>query len=55
MGDDSKIPNVERGSDKIQHDDFMPSPTENKRKLLKMKKKQIFPYNQFEWKKVSLK
>ena len=29
MGDDSKIPNVERGSDKIQHDDFMPSPTEN--------------------------
>ena len=28
MGDDSKIPDVERGSDKIQHDDFMPSPTE---------------------------
>ena len=29
MGDDSKIPDVERGSDKIQHDDFMPSPTKN--------------------------
>ena len=28
MGDESKIPDVERGSDKIQHDDFMPSPTE---------------------------
>ena len=25
---DSKIPNVERGLDKIQHDYFMPSPTE---------------------------
>ena len=30
MGDDSKIPDVERGSDKIQHDDFMPSPIEKK-------------------------
>ena len=30
MGDDSKIPNVERGSDKIQHDEFMPSSTTNK-------------------------
>ena len=30
MGDESKIPDVERGSDKIQHDDFMPSPTEKK-------------------------
>ena len=30
MGDESKILDVERGSDKIQHDDFMPSPTENK-------------------------
>ena len=30
MGDDSKIPYVERGSGKIQHDEFMPSPTENK-------------------------
>ena len=28
MGDDSKILYVERGSHKIQHDDFMPSPTE---------------------------
>ena len=28
MGDDSKIPYVEIGSNKIQHDDFMPSPTE---------------------------
>ena len=28
MGDDSKIPYVERGSDKIQHGDFMPSLTE---------------------------
>ena len=27
MGDESKIPNVERGSDKIQHDYFIPSPT----------------------------
>ena len=27
MGDESKIPVVERGSDKIQHDEFMPSPT----------------------------
>ena len=27
MGDDSKIPDVERGSDKIQHDQFIPSPT----------------------------
>ena len=26
MGDDSKIPTVERGSHKIQHDDFIPSP-----------------------------
>ena len=26
MGDDSKIPAIERGSNKIQHDDFMPSP-----------------------------
>ena len=30
MGDVSKIPNVERGTDKIHHDDFMPSPTEKK-------------------------
>ena len=45
MGYDSKIPDVERGSDKIQYDDFMPSPTE----------KQFFPYSQFEWKKVSMK
>ena len=28
MGDESKIPDVERGSDKIHHDDFIPSPTE---------------------------
>ena len=27
MGDDSKIPYVERGSYKIQDDDFIPSPT----------------------------
>ena len=27
MGDESKIPVVERGSYKIQHDEFMPSPT----------------------------
>ena len=30
MGDDSKIPDIERGSDKIHHDEFMPSPTTNK-------------------------
>ena len=30
MGDDSKILDFERGSDKIQHDYFMPSPTEKK-------------------------
>ena len=30
MGDESKIPYVERGSDKIQHDEFMPSPAEKK-------------------------
>ena len=30
MGDKSKIIYVERGSDKIQHDDFIPSPTEKK-------------------------
>ena len=30
MRDDSKIPDVERGSDKIHHDYFMPSPTEKK-------------------------
>ena len=30
MGYDSKILDVDRGSDKIQHDDFMPSPTEKK-------------------------
>ena len=30
MGDDSKIPDVERGSDKIQKDEFMPSPIEKK-------------------------
>ena len=29
MGDDSKISVVERGTDKIQHDEFMPSPTKN--------------------------
>ena len=28
MGDESKILDVERGLDKIHHDDFMPSPTE---------------------------
>ena len=28
MGDEYKIPDVERGSDKIQHDEFMPSPIE---------------------------
>ena len=28
MGDDSKILDVERGSDKIQHDEFIPSPIE---------------------------
>ena len=27
MGDDSKIPDVERGSDRIHHDEFIPSPT----------------------------
>ena len=27
MGDDSKIPVVEKGSDKIHHDEFMPFPT----------------------------
>ena len=27
MGDESKIPFVERGLDKIHHDEFMPSPT----------------------------
>ena len=27
MGDDSKIPSIERGSDKIHHDEFMLSPT----------------------------
>ena len=27
MGDESKIPDVERGLDKIQHDEFMPSHT----------------------------
>ena len=30
MGYDPKIPVVERGSVKIHHDDFMPSPTEKK-------------------------
>ena len=30
IGDESKIPYVERGSDKIQHDYFMPSPTTKK-------------------------
>ena len=30
MGDEYEIPYVERGSDKIQHDDFMPSPIEKK-------------------------
>ena len=30
MGDDYKIPYVERGSDKNQHNEFMPSPTEKK-------------------------
>ena len=29
MGYEFKIPAIERGSYKIQHDDFMPSPTEN--------------------------
>ena len=28
MGDESKIPTIERGSNKIQHDEFIPSPTE---------------------------
>ena len=27
MGDEYEIPTIERGSDKIQHDDFIPSPT----------------------------
>ena len=30
MGDDSKISYVERGSNKIQYDQFIPSPIENK-------------------------
>ena len=30
MGDDSKIPSIERVSDKIQHDEFFPSPTTKK-------------------------
>ena len=30
IGDEYKIPYVERGSDKIQHDEFMPSPAEKK-------------------------
>ena len=30
MGDDSKIPDVERGSGKIHHDELIPSPTEKK-------------------------
>ena len=29
MGDESKILEVQRGSDKILHDEFMPSPIEN--------------------------
>ena len=52
MGDEYEIPDIERGPDKIQHDEFMPSPIENK--LLKMKKKKNFPYSQFKLKKVSL-
>ena len=28
MGDESKIPYVQRGSDKIHNDDSIPSPTE---------------------------
>ena len=51
MGYDSKISYVERGSDKIQHDEFIPSPTEKQN--VKMKKKHNFPYSQFELKKVS--
>ena len=31
MEDDSKILDVERGSDKIQHDEFIPSPTEKEK------------------------
>ena len=27
MGDEYKIPAIERGSDKTHHDEFMPSPT----------------------------
>ena len=30
MGDESKIPDVERGLDKIQQDDFIPSPIRKK-------------------------
>ena len=30
MGDESKIPTIEKGSHKIQHDEFIPSPTEKK-------------------------
>ena len=30
MGDEYKIPTVGRGSHKIYHDEFIPSPTENK-------------------------
>ena len=30
MGNEYKIPDVERGLDKIQHDEFIPSPREKK-------------------------
>ena len=40
MGDESKILDVERGSYKIQHDDFMPSPIE--KKIVEDEEEEIF-------------
>ena len=53
MGDESKIPDFERGLDQMEHDEFMPSPTE--KQIVEDEEEAYFLYIQFEWKKVSLK
>ena len=40
MGDESKIPYVERGLDKIQHDEFIPSSTV--KQIVEYKEEEIF-------------
>ena len=52
MGDDSKIPDVERSSDKIQHDEFMPSPTE--KQIVEDEEEAYFPLQSIRMEEILL-